>query len=551
MKQHTKRLASLLLALAMALSLTACGKTGGTASSSNGEKITLTIGVPLKSNVSDYDNNYFTQWLEETTGYDLEFVFFSSTTSEAKTQLGTMVAGGEKLPDILYAISLNTDERYTYGEQGYLVDLADYLKDEKLTADYRARILELFGEEYYADMLRALTSPDGGIYGFPQAVISEGDLPCNMMYINTTWLDQLGLEMPTTWDELVTVLRAFRDNDCNGNGIADEIPACGANLGRCRIGNWLINNFERVHDNYYFNMDENGQLWLPYTSDAYRDGLKAIHDLVKEGLVSTLSWSMSDSAEVKALWTPVDEVPVVGMICAHISSHTTTNSPVMYDYEPLPPLEGAYAPILTTVPSTTCYITTDCEHPEAAFELLLACSSHEGSMAMRYGKEGVDWEWTTDYGTGAQAINVINTDAFSGQTNSTWAVGSAQCIKYSMNTMYHTAVANAPENMTWNEARTKKNFSHADQYLAANAATEPEDSIVWTTIYNAEETEEMGNIMSEIYTYVRAQLALFAVGDLDPYSDADWNNYVKTVEDMGLATWEKLGQQAYERYMAG
>ena len=544
-----KKLTCLLLALTMALSLTACGKTGG-ASSSDEEKITLTIGVPLKSNVTDYDNNYFTQWLEETMNCELEFVHFSSTANEAKTQLATMVAGGEELPDILYNITLNTDERYSYGEQGYLVDLADYLNDKKLTADYRARILELYGDEYYDEMLRALTSPDGGIYGFPSAVISESDLPCNMMYINATWLAQLGLEMPTTWDELVAVLRAFRDNDCNGNGIADEIPACGANITRCRIGNWLINNFERVHDNYYFNVDENGQLWLPYASDAYREGLKAIYDLVQEGLVSTLSWSMSDTAEIKSLWAPADNVPVVGVIAAHMSSHMTTDSPVMYDYEPLPPLEGAYAPILTTIPSTSCYITTDCEHPEAAFELLLAISSEDGSMAMRYGKEGVDWEWVTEYGSDSVAVNILNANAFVGQTNSTWGVGSAFCLKYSMNTKYHTAVTNAPENMNWNEVRSAKLYEYSDLYLAANAATEPEQTVAWTTIYNEEETEEMGSIMSEIYTFVRAQLALFAVGDLDPYSDADWNNYVKTLNDMGLATWEKLGQQAYDRYMA-
>ena len=42
--------------------------------------------------------------------------------------------------------------------------------------------------------------------------------------INTTWLERLGLEMPETLEEFANVLRAFRDQDPNGNGIQDEIP---------------------------------------------------------------------------------------------------------------------------------------------------------------------------------------------------------------------------------------------------------------------------------------------------------------------------------------
>ena len=43
--------------------------------------------------------------------------------------------------------------------------------------------------------------------------------------INKTWLDQLGLEVPTTVDEFTECLKAFRDaGDLNGNGIADEVP---------------------------------------------------------------------------------------------------------------------------------------------------------------------------------------------------------------------------------------------------------------------------------------------------------------------------------------
>lgn len=67
--------------------------------------------------------------------------------------------------------------------------------------------------------------PDGHIYSCPQLNKTEGNL-IHHYWINKTWLDNLGLEAPTTVDELYDVLVAFRDNDPNGNGQKDEIPYC-------------------------------------------------------------------------------------------------------------------------------------------------------------------------------------------------------------------------------------------------------------------------------------------------------------------------------------
>ena len=47
------------------------------------------------------------------------------------------------------------------------------------------------------------------------------------IWINQTWLDNLGLDVPTTTEELYTVLKAFKENDPNGNGIQDEYPLVG------------------------------------------------------------------------------------------------------------------------------------------------------------------------------------------------------------------------------------------------------------------------------------------------------------------------------------
>lgn len=68
------------------------------------------------------------------------------------------------------------------------------------------------------------TSDDGGIYGIPKYQRFWPKTYLRQM-INVQWLENLGLEKPETFDELYDVLLAFKENDANGNGDAnDEIP---------------------------------------------------------------------------------------------------------------------------------------------------------------------------------------------------------------------------------------------------------------------------------------------------------------------------------------
>ena len=51
----------------------------------------------------------------------------------------------------------------------------------------------------------------------------------NKMWINKAWLDRVGMEVPQTTEEFKEVLRAFKEQDANGNGDPnDEIPLSGS-----------------------------------------------------------------------------------------------------------------------------------------------------------------------------------------------------------------------------------------------------------------------------------------------------------------------------------
>jgi hypothetical protein len=68
---------------------------------------------------------------------------------------------------------------------------------------------------------------DGNFYWVPAFyMMYYKDQPSGnptMGMIRKDWLDKLGLNIPTTTDELYNALFAFRDRDVNGNGIKDEV----------------------------------------------------------------------------------------------------------------------------------------------------------------------------------------------------------------------------------------------------------------------------------------------------------------------------------------
>ena len=127
--RNVKRILALLLAMIMVIGLAACGKTTPPAASSTtkpaassttkpaassttkpaeskavdppappAEPVTITIGIPAKANVTEFDNNKLVLWLEEETGYDIEVVTFAPAQAEYLQQLGVMVAGNESCP---------------------------------------------------------------------------------------------------------------------------------------------------------------------------------------------------------------------------------------------------------------------------------------------------------------------------------------------------------------------------------------------------------------------------------------------------------------------
>ncbi|MDW7659696.1 MAG: extracellular solute-binding protein, partial [Bacillota bacterium] len=173
------------------------------------ETVTLTIGLRENANVTDFTTNDMTKLIEERGNFKLDFQFY---TSEMATQINLIIAGGDfkNLPDV---IMLPPGDAYVYqwGQAGAIIPLNDYYEN----SSYH---LKMAVDRTGVDFKQMVTSPDGSYYGIPTYNQSLGNENQGKMWINQPWLDTLDLEIPKTTEDLYNVLKAFKEDDPNGNG---------------------------------------------------------------------------------------------------------------------------------------------------------------------------------------------------------------------------------------------------------------------------------------------------------------------------------------------
>lgn len=219
--KYVKRLLSVMAATAMVVSmLSGCGSSGGgegkkeagkeAAASDEDIEVwgTNTGYLPVEAG-SELYNLY-----KEKIGVGIVQPYVEWNGGETYLeQLNLRIAAGD-MPDMFSPYNGIESELI---ESGALLDLTDLLPEKA------PHLWESVPEEVW-DAVRA-NDPTGEnrIYVIPQ-VLEYGR---NGAMIRQDWLDNLGLEMPTTQEAFVEVLRAFKNDDPNGNGVADEIPTGG------------------------------------------------------------------------------------------------------------------------------------------------------------------------------------------------------------------------------------------------------------------------------------------------------------------------------------
>lgn len=535
-----KRLVSLLLILVMVLGVFAgCQKKDGDDDDkdkgADGPR-KLTVGIPQSTTIPDYDTNKYTQYLEEVTGIDIEWVFFNSSADNYKQQLTLMATGSkEELPDVLIGFrGLGHYVVNQFGEDGYFIDLRDLLKN---APNYQEQLSKLDKDTRKYIEEKGTNTENGSFYAMPSLTPKTIDSQQSMMYINKTWLDKLGLQVPKNVTELTNVLKAFKTKDPNGNHQQDEIPM----LGGDQMRYWLLNAFVE-YDANNFNV-KNGKVWDPVMSDEFRQGLIYANDLVKQGLFSEFGFTYT-RAEMRNLISPTDGPSKVGIFCGHHETMTNAVSDVLKDFTAMGALEDATGKggyyIVNESEAVWCnFITKDCDNPKLAMEFLDALYSDESVTRERHGEKDVDWvyqEGKNAYGSDSYAKIINDQVWFDGSINSSLMVNFAILSQWN-----YMAIVDGAEGRTLETNRLQK-----EAWDLMNAGKKQEGMLA-RLIYTSEEYDVREDKSAAVSSSINENTVLFMRGEKDPRNDKAWNEFKTTLNQLGRGELMKIAQDAYNR----
>lgn len=535
----SKKFRSILaLGLAAMMTMSACGsegvaKTGSETLSSTASEATSSEAAsekvaeePVEISIwllevegFDYENNDMTRDLEERFNVDIKFEFTSPSES-TKTAYNLMLASGE-YPDILLGRQLNAAQITAGVEAGALLPLNEYIVEG---TNFKRALDENESWE------KNLTTMDGNIYSFMYTDVGVHKISEYKMWYRADWLEALGWENPpSTPEEFKEYLIAIRDNDVNGNGDAtDEIPLMGYYGGRktdpiC----FLMNPFELYTDKYYY-ITEDNEIHFSAVTDGWREGLAYIADLYAEGLIAEETY-VQDQATFKALLNKTGKDALIGTFPVwYNGQEIDTNMMSWFTYEALAPLAGKYQQSAANDESFAMLgaISTTCEYPEIAFAMMDYMIGDD----FHTGVEGEDFEWVNEeswIGT-TPSLKELDDD---GIKNDGWNAGQ-------------WPVWDSAEKR-YGKTKDESLFETDNTWLLLKAAEKYEPyyvkhnipSVVWASEDVITAESEYSTLINE---YILTANTEFVMGRKDINNDADWQEYLDTLDSMGLQEYIEL-----------
>lgn len=565
----TAKLLSLLLALAMLM-----GMTAGLAES---DAVELNIFCSLASNSGvDANNLWWWRYAEyrlAQKGINVKLNVTGAIGEEATTGKALRLGSGN-LPDIMWGFTMSGPEIVLYGDgDGVMLDLTPYLNETDMPNAYKC------SQTNGADAFAASLSPKGKIYGMPYVVdrtlgwLAGSSPNFNCTWINTTILEQLGYEMPTTKDELLTVLRAAKEYETESG--KEMIPALASDGGFLNMLVFAYLGFYGTDQAYGIQPGiKDGAITLPVFTEEYREYLEFFHTLYEEGLISTEYFTM-DGETQKALAKEGNF-----LIYASILNEISDVPEVFKQYTALAPVtfDEGVAPVASVTVPYTCnsvWASAKTEHPEEVAALLDLLYDDEAMMCYFYGPVlndplGLVEAWQiNEAGNDLVHAQVGAEKQYSTLNERQFAV-IAPCglvgdcstyTYYAKNVVagldfnlaydeYDDCITGKKVTLTNKSGYKEKYDNSVDAYYRLNRyyawinnLTTVRISMLYCT---AEESERITDIQSVLDSYIRENFAKFVTGgrSLD-----EFDAYQEELKQLGIEELLDIYQRGYEPYI--
>lgn len=480
------------------------------------EPITLKVllGIRDVDSLTDPSEMPALQRLEEQTNIHLEWEIIKG--ADWDTKLNLMFASGD-YPDIILAPQLTMDDEEYGVTQGILIPVDELT--QKYMPNYTARI-----EAESSDPTASLVASDGHKYAVGN-LVGQNINTNQHFFINTEWLNALGLETPTNVDELTDVLRAFKTQDPNGNGEADEIPLeMGLDTGFNGI-RYMLPLFGIPADpDKWIYIDNDKKVQFTATQDGFRECMEWLHECYEEELLDAEVISQDfNTIETKL------KAGNVGFFTAWRLTAMGYDEGVMKSCELYMPDSSAQLYRYLELAKGGAFLTCTNEHVAESLRLLDTMLDTETMFSLYYGEQnstdGTGWEYEED-----------------GKINSL-ADGTAEIKNFpDCNTLFFAPGNYISEVFKMSPQRVEKT-EYCQKYDEAGIIQKYSNDYLDMAPLTSEQIQSSSLKETDIDNAVIENVATFITTGV---TDDSWNQYVKLFDDMKIDEYITMYQNALD-----
>ena len=477
------------------------------------EPTTIKIGVPADA-FSDYEGGVIWDQFQEETGITIDWVEY------AEEEQVTLMYASREYPDVI--INLGTDQAKADAiAAGDIIALDEY-------KDLLPNVYAFF--DLYPNIAQKAFATDGHLYGTPYAFLDEVSYGLRDVWlINRTWLDELGLAIPTTATEYLDVLRAFKAHAGEGSIPENVIPhymRYNERIGGqfdiyCAFGVYMMDG------DYSANID--GKYTYQAVNPDLKDAIKYLKTMYAEGLLPASMFTDDSST----YYNVVNSIPAIaGVVTGY---HNGNNYTIGGNYYPIAPFDSE-----TGRPSYTrtqnpeikikncIMVTKACTNVEAAIKFIDYLNVPINSMRAQWGAEGCAWKYNDDGDP---------------ELIESWVRDLEQNVPY--NGVEKTLITS-----DW-YVNPSKNLEGHRAWAVFNTY---KDTRVYYTMPNMpndvlDEMDELriNDLGAPNKDYVKKTVADWIMGNGD--IDSEWDAFVKKQYDLGLDEYLELCQLKLDTFM--
>ncbi len=381
--KNLKKILSLLMAIAMVVGMLAgCGGSDDKEPAQNqdtpGDTTPIDITAPYEETVtltsffeisapilnffdpSQLEEYKMIQDMKAATNVEIDYLWYAADTAEdAETKKSTAIATGD-IPDFMVVSD---------------VQLALLAKTDLINKD-----LQGIWDTYASETVKEITTAegnaplesatfDGKLIAIP--LVDSSIDASTLMWIRQDWLDNLGLERPTTMEELYNVMKAFSENDPDGDSADDTIGiAFHKNFLSAGLsdGVGIFNGFGAYPTMWL--EDSNGGLTYGAIQPEVKDALAYLAKMYQEGLIQEDFSAKDDTGAIEVIAGDNAGVQFGALWNAIWPLNMSADPNANWVACPIAGVDGSGTPGFSARITGYVVINSECEHPEAVLKML-------------------------------------------------------------------------------------------------------------------------------------------------------------------------------------